>query len=181
MKKIALLVTSIFCNQILFSQQLSAKEHAEVIARENFSKSKHVRKEKYGIVKEVNRVIVSEPVIKQNIKEYSGSYEALDLHYLMELTVTEKASTGILKIPGKENNIYQTFPLKDISIKDAYFKAILVHTVGSEEPLEGVFINKNDNGVIDFGLGIKLQNSMTKDGLIIDKIFFKKMDDPIKK
>ena len=170
-----LLVTSIFCNQVLFSQQLNAKAHAELIARDNFSKSKHVRKEKYGIVKEVNRVIVSEPVIKKDINDYSGSYEALDLHYILELTATEKTSTGILKIPGKENNIYQTFPLKDIFIKDAYFKAILVRTVESKEPLEGVFINKNDNGVVDFGLGIKLQNSMTKDGLIIDKLFFKKI------
>ncbi len=175
-----LLLSSIFFNQILFSQQLSPKERAELIARENFSKSKHVRKEKYGIVKEMNKVTVSEPAIRQNINEYSGLYESQDLHYIIELTVTQTMNTGVLKIPGKENNIYQTFSLKNIYIRDAYFKAILVHTVGSEEQLEGVCINKNDNGVIDFGVGLLLEKTITMDGLNIDKLFFKKVDGIIK-
>ncbi len=41
---------------------------------------------------------------------------------------------------------------------------------------EGVFINKNDNGNVEFGLGIKLSKPIQlTEGLKITKIFLKKV------
>jgi len=54
---------------------------------------------------------------------------------------------------------------------------VQVNANGSETPLEGVFINKNDNGQTEFGLGIKLSTSITIDNALhVDKLFFKKVE-----
>ncbi len=66
--------------------------------------------------------------------------------------------------------------LKNVSVNDAYFKAIKQNEDGTEENWEGVFINKRDNGNTEFGLGIKLQNPLPiADGVQTTKIFFKKV------
>ena len=47
---------------------------------------------------------------------------------------------------------------------------------GEEELWEGVFIDRNDNGNAEFGLGIKLGKPISlTEGLKIERIFFKKV------
>ncbi len=158
------------------TQEVNSKVRAEIIAKENFSKSKHKKKEKYGITKEVNRVIVSSPVIKQNISEYSGVYQVHDLNYYIELKIKDKVNIeATWKEPDNTSSGFKIFYLKNISIRNALFTATKVSPEGVQELLEGVFINKNDNGIVDFGLGIKLPKSITLNGLTMDKLFFKKV------
>ncbi|MEJ7676385.1 MAG: hypothetical protein WKG06_00585 [Segetibacter sp.] len=66
----------------------------------------------------------------------------------------EKNIKGSIKEAGG-NNGYQTFELKNIIIQDALFKAEKINPDGSITPLEGVFIDKNDNGTVGFGTRIK--------------------------
>jgi hypothetical protein len=175
-KTLLLLFASLLFNHVSFSQGLSAKERAELIAQESFSKSKYMKKEKYGITKELNRVIVSTPVIQQNTADYSGVYKAygFDCTLILNIEDDQKIQATLKENDGNKSS---AFSLKQITIKDALFKAIQVDADGSETPLEGVFINKNDNGRTEFGLGIKLSKSITKDdALQIDKLFFKKVD-----
>ncbi len=177
MKKTSLLLfASLFFNHITFSQELTAKERAELIAGENFSKSKHLKKEKYGITKEVNKDIVSTPVIWQNVKDYAGVYKAYGFDYTLVLNIKDAPNIeGTIKENNGTNE--SAFPLKNITIKDALFKAIQVNADGTATPLVGVFINKNENGQTEFGLGIKLSKSITKDNALqIDKMFYKKVE-----
>ena len=63
-----------------------------------------------------------------------------------------------------------------MSVNKAYFSGIRINKSGEGELWEGVFIDRNDNGNSEFGLGIKLANpiSLTQ-GLKIPGIFFKKV------
>ncbi|MBC7828354.1 MAG: hypothetical protein H7122_11460 [Chitinophagaceae bacterium] len=176
MKHIRFLYTMLILAQsFAMAQESGDKQKAEQIAKEDFSKSKYLKKEKYGVVKELNRVIISQPVIKQNKYEYAGVYTVQDLGNTIELIITQNTIEAIL-IKGNNDGINDLFyKLKNIVITDALFKAAMINKNGNEEMVEGVFINKNDNGAIDFGLGIKLPQSITINGLHINKLFFKKM------
>lgn len=177
MKNIIFLLTAILVVKNSSAQDIQAKERAEFIAKESFSKSKYKKMEKYGVTKEMSKVIISTPVIKNNIKDYSGVYKANGPDYTLTLNVNEaKNITGTIK-EVNENNVIQNFTLKNITIDNALFKAIKVSAGGTETALEGVFIDKNDNGNHDFGLGIKLPESVTlNNALHIDKVFFKKVN-----
>lgn len=177
MKKIIFLLTAILVVKNSSAQDMQAKERAEFIAKESFSKSKYKKMEKYGVTKEMSKVITSTPVIKNNIKDYSGVYKANGPDYTLTLSVRDsKNITGSIR-EVDEKNALQNFILKNITINDALFKAIKVNTDGTETALEGVFIDKNDNGNHDFGLGIKLPESVTlNNALHIDKVFFKKVN-----
>lgn len=159
------------------AQDMQPKERAELIAKESFSKSKYKKMEKYGVTKEMSKVIISTPVIKNDIKGYSGVYKATAPDYTLTLHIADaKNITGTIK-EVTESNAIQNSTLKNITITDALFKAVKVNTDGTETALEGVFIDKNDNGNHDFGLGIKLSESITiNNALHTDKLFFRKVE-----
>ncbi len=180
MKKTLLVVALfVFISINAVSQELTAKEQAELMAKTDFSKSKYKKKEKYGVVKEMSRVVESTPVIKDDLKDYAGIYKTEGPNYIMEIRVNDKdAVEAILRIPGTEQKEVATYQLKNSTIKDALFKAIKINKDETKEEWEGVFINKNDNGAVDFGLGIKLPNPITiTEGLRTEKLFFKKVSE----
>ncbi len=170
----------IFLTQVLLllicafgkSQDIAPKEKAEALAKNEFSKSKHKKVEKFGVVKELNKVIVSTPIINNNLSFYDGNYIYQDLDYKIEVR-TDKYNKPMatLSIAGGQDIL-----LREVSITDAFFHAVKLNADGSKELWEGAFINKNDNGNTDFGLGIKLSKpvQLTK-GLNITKIFLKKV------
>ncbi len=170
----------IFLTPILFvfictackSQELAPKEKAEALAKNEFSKSKHKKVEKYGVVKELNKVIVSTPVINNNLSFYEGNYVYQDLDYKIE--IRKDAQNKMMATLNIGNS--PAIVLKNVNIKDAFFQAAKENTDGTEELWEGVFINKNDNGITEFGLGIKLPKPVqfTED-IQITKIFLKKV------
>lgn len=176
MKKIiVLLLTLVFFSQFGFSQQ-TEKDRAALLAREEFSKSKYMKKEKYGITKELNKVIISTPVIKESLKDYSGIYKAVDVNYLLELKIENENNIQAILTEVDSNNNNRTYFLKNISIKDALFKATRINPDGAEIFLEGAFIDKNDNGKTDFGLGLILSNPLTiRNSINTDKLFFLKL------
>ncbi len=173
MKKILLLHGLLFFIAVnAISQNLTAKEKAESLAKEEFSKSKEKRKEKNGIVTEMKIVVESTPVINNNFSFYEGNYISHDLDYKIEVR-TDKYNKPMatLNIAGGKDIL-----LKEVSITDAFFHAVKRNADGSKEFWEGVFINKNDNGVTEFGLGIKLPKPIQlTEGLQITKIFLKKV------
>lgn len=150
----------------------------EIVA--SFNKEKHVVKEKHGVRKEKYKKITSEPVIRQNIRDYSGVYEAADLGYLINLQV---GSDGSIKAIGSEASNggagqARRFTLKDAKIVGAMLTGTKVYDDGPTEKFEGVFINltefssPSDNGVSAFGLGV-VGNPVAVAGVTLDKIFYK--------
>ncbi|MBD0332987.1 MAG: hypothetical protein ICV66_10050 [Chitinophagaceae bacterium] len=153
-------------------QDISPKERAESLAANDFSKSKYKKKEKYGVVKEMKKEVISTPVIKGNLSWYDGNYVYKDLNYKIEIrTDKNKRPMATLSIAGGKDVL-----LKDVSITDAFFHAVNQNADGTEELWEGAFINKSDNGNVEFGLGIKLSKPIQlTEGLQITKIFLKKV------
>jgi len=172
MKKVILLYVMIaFISNNCISQQLTAKEKADDLAKNVFSKTKYKKKEKDGTITEVNVKIESTPVAKNTLEFYAGNYWYKDLGYKMEIRVdANKNLTATLSNPFKPK-----MQLKNVTVTDAYFLGVKQNEDGTEELWEGVFINRSDNGNTEFGLGIKLEKPLplTK-YMAITTIFFKK-------
>ena len=173
MKKLFVIVLSIgVVSTAGFSQELSSKEKADDLAKNVFSKTKDKKKEKDGVTTEVHIKIQSTPVIKDNLSYYEGNYWYKDLGYKLEIRLDlNKNLMATLSVPGEPDA-----QLKKVWVDHAYFSGIRVTKNGEEELWEGVFIDRNDNGNAEFGLGIKLANPIVlTEGLKIPNIFFKKV------
>jgi hypothetical protein len=155
-----------------FSQELSSKEKADDLAKNVFSKTKDKKKEKDGVTTEVHIKIQSTPVIKDELSYYEGNYWYKDLKYKLEIRLdANKKLMATLSIPGEQDT-----QLKNVVVDQAYFSGIRINKNGEEEVWEGVFIDRNDNGNSEFGLGIKLAKPVSlTEGLQIPNIFFKKV------
>ena len=172
MKKIALLTIALGLLLSAKSQEPTSKEKAESLAKNEFSKSKHIKIEKDGMVKQKNREVISTPVIKTDLSFYHGNYFYNYLKY--NLKIREDAHHNLMATLSI--NHAPDVLLKNVTIKDAYFSATKLNTDGTEEFWEGVFVDKDGDGTTDFGLGIKLSKPIQlTEGLHITWIFLKKV------
>jgi len=145
----------------------------------SFNKFKHLSKEKHGIKKEKYLKVESNPVVKANPEDYSGTYEIPDLGFAMHLRVDH---SGQVEGDGYEPltpdpAVRRTFTLKNGKIEGALLTATKVYAGGYTEKLEGVFIEKTtfesptDKGFSRFGLGT-LGRPIEVSGLTLDKFFY---------
>ena len=159
-------------------ESYTQKRTQEIVA--SFNKQKYVVKEKFGFRKEKYKKVISEPVIKQNIRDYSGVYEVSDFGHLINIQV---GSDGDLKATGSEpanagTRQARTFRLEGAKIVGAMLTGRKVYDDGATEKFEGVFINRTefnsptDNGVSVFGLGV-LGSSVEVEGVTFDKLFYR--------
>ena len=169
---IALLIA---CAVAAIAQQLSSKSRAQAIA-EAFTKHKDVVKEKYGVRREKYKDVRSEPLVKQNIRDYSGAYEVSGLGYVINLQVE---SDGRVEANGYETGQQsRTFRLENAKIDGALLTASKVYQDGSTEKFEGVFLKRidrqsaTDAGVTTFGLGVVLSTPVESNGHTFDKLFY---------
>jgi hypothetical protein len=145
----------------------------------SFNKFKHVTKERHGIRKEKYKKIQSEPVVKANREDYSGTYEVPDMGFAMHLRVDPSG-----KVEGdgyeplmQDPAVRRTFTLKNGTIEGALLTATKVYGSGQTEKLEGVFLNRTsfesptDKGVTTFGLGTVGRPIEVAD-VTLDRLFF---------
>lgn len=162
-----------------FAQAPDFKIRTQTIVA-SFNKKKHVVKEKYGVRKERYKEVRCEPLINQDLKVYSGTYEIVDWGYSINLQV---ASNGKIEATGYEPATLDSTPgrqftLKDAKIEGALLTATKVYSDGTVEKFEGVFINRTefnspiDSGVSMFGLGVVGKPIEVVNGLKQDKFFF---------
>lgn len=172
MKTIFFLVLIGMASQHCKCQERTAKEKAEAIAKEVFSKLKRKKKEKDGVVSEVNRKVVSVPVINNSPEFYAGNYWYKDLNYKIEIRLDpNKQFIAVLSIPSEGKMKFEK-----VTITDAYFLGVQQSKDGNNESWQGVFINKSDNGSVEFGLGIKLSKPIDLiEGYQTTKLFLKKV------
>ena len=173
MRTSIVIVLFVACALNVFSQQLSSQARAQAIA-ESFSKHKSAVKEKYGVRMEKYKDVKSQPVVKQNVADYSGTYEAADLSYAMTIQV------GTEGVTGRGSEAGRAFRLENAKIEGALLTASKVYENGTTETLEGVFMNRTsrtsptDAGVTIFGLGVVLSAPIEANGNTYDKIFYQK-------
>jgi len=152
--------------------QTPAQTRAQAIAAD-FSKNKHVVKEKYGVRTEKFKDVRSEAVVRQNVRDYAGVYEVADLGFVINI---QAASDGRLEMNGFENN--QQVRFENVRVEGALLTASRIHQNGSTEKFEGVFLNRternspSDAGITTFGLGVVLATPVTAHGLTLDKLFY---------
>jgi hypothetical protein len=139
----------------------SAQTRTRAIAA-SFSKSKHVVKEKRGVRLEKYKRVESEPVIKANPQDYSGTYQVPDMGFAMQLRVDRNGNvegTGYEAV-GQDLSVRRSFTLRNGKIDGALLTATQVYANGTENRFEGAFMNRTafesptDKGVTVFGLGV---------------------------
>ena len=147
----------------------------------SFNKSKHAIKEKHGVRVEKYKEVRSEPVVKSDPRDYSGSYEAPDLGSSLEIRVDANGNvvgTGYERLDPDES-VWRKVTLRNAKIEGALLTGTKVYENGGTEPIEGVFIKKTsfesptDKGVTTFGLGV-VHAPVIFSGVTIDKVFYEK-------
>ena len=107
-----------------------------------------------------------EPVVKENLADYTGKYIGLEDYYL-EIT---RDVDGQLAIVSREGR--QRATLQNISLTGARLTATRVYDDGTTKEFEATFVNRILNGDIRFG--ILVENLEVKfDGQTFNKIFYR--------
>jgi hypothetical protein len=145
----------------------------------SFNKSKHVVKEKRGVHVEKYKEVRSEPLVKANPQDYSGTYEVPEMGFALQLQVDKSGSvTGTGYEPaGPDLSVRRRFTLTNGKIEGALLTATEVYANGSRDRLEGVFMNRTafdsptDKGATALGLGV-VGKHVGVGGLTFDKLFY---------
>jgi hypothetical protein len=141
MSKFAALILFVFCFVLageVYAQNAQAKTDALIAA---LAKTKYKKKEKKNVSIELYIDIKSEPVVKNDVREYAGVYEA-ESDYRLELSV---AGDGKVEGRGYDNlpdAKQRNFTLRDARIEGALLTATKVFENGATEKFEAVFNNR---------------------------------------
>lgn len=145
----------------------------------SFNKSKHVVKEKHGVRREKYKQVRSEPVVKANPQDYSGTYEVPDMGFAIQLRVDRNGNvegTGY-EPTGPDLSVKRSFTLRNGKIEGALLTATQVYGNGTQARFEGVFMNRTsydsptDKGTTEFGLGV-VGKDVGVAGVTINKFFY---------
>lgn len=173
MRTCVVIALFVACAVNVVSQQLSSQARAQAVA-EAFTKNKHEVKEKFGIRVEKYKDVKSEPLVKQNIGDYSGTYEVPEFGFVISLQI----GSDRVQANGSENG--RVFTLENAKINGALLTASKVYKNGTTETFEGVFLKRTDRnsptdpGVITFGLGVLLDAPVELNGNTYDKLFYQR-------
>jgi hypothetical protein len=146
----------------------------------SFSKFKDVTKTRHGITKSKYRRVESDPAVKANPADYSGSYEVPDMGFALQLRVD---SRGVVTGSGYEplnESVRRSFTLRDGRVQGALLTATKVYADGETERLEGAFMNRTsfesptDKGTTTFGFGT-LGKPVELSGMTINKFFYERV------
>ena len=109
-----------------------------------------------------------EPVVKQNLKDYEGTYVGVDPTYVIEIRLDED---GRLSASSVEGNKRMT--LANVKVEGAQLTARKVYVDGTTVEFEGTFVNRVLNGRRAFGLLVE-GSQINMAGLRLDRIFYRR-------
>jgi hypothetical protein len=164
------------------SQQSTAQARTRVIVA-SFNKHKHAIKERHGVRVEKYKEIRSEPAIKADPRDYSGSYEVEGIGFYLDLLVDANGSvSGSGYDPVDfDASVKRRFALRNARLDGPLLTGTRVYASGATKPLEGAFINSTsfnsptDKGVTTFGLGV-IGNTVSVSDIMIPNLFYKRKD-----
>jgi hypothetical protein len=176
MRILVVIALFVVCAVNVVSQQPSSETKTQAIAAA-FNKHKNRVKEKYGVRTEKYKDVRSELLVKPNIGDHAGAYEAADLGHVINIQIGSDGrvqASGYEKVPQS-----RTFKLENVRIEGALLTASKVYQDGTAEPFEGVFLKRTDRnsptdaGVTTFGLGVVLRTPVEHNGLTHEKLFYR--------
>ena len=153
--------------------QSTAYSRSDEIAS-SFTKHKSVSRVKRGVMREKYKDVQTEPIVRQDITDYSGRYEVSDWGWWIDIHVD---SHGRIQASGYEAG--QEFELENPTLEGALLTATKVYRDGARARFEGVFMNRtervspSDAGVTTFGLGVLLEKPVDVPGMTIDRVFYR--------
>jgi len=170
------LVTLLAAYPAMAAAQLpSSQSRAQQIAAA-FTKQKHVVAVKRGGWKEKYKDVWSEPVVRQDITEYSGVYQVVDWGDVIDLRI---GNDGRIQAYGHDSDRpSRTFVFRNGRIAGALLTATKVYRDGETEPFEGVFMTRTDRtsptdpGITTFGLGVVLATPREFAGNTYERLFY---------
>ena len=175
MRTVALVTFLTAWPAIAAPQQSFSQSRAQQLAAA-FTKQKHVVAQKHGVRKEKYKDVRSEPVIKQDITEYSGVYQVVDWGDLIDLRI---GSDGRIQAVGHDSKQpSRTFVLENARIEGAVLTATMVYRDGATQRFEGVFMTRTertsptDPGITTFGLGVVLATPREIAGNTYERLFY---------
>lgn len=147
----------------------------------SLNRKEHRVVERRGVRAEKYLEIRSEPVVKGDVRDYSGRYLIPDIGYSIEIKVGSDAS---VEGSGRElsrsgDNKERRFVLKDGKIEGPLLTADKVYEDGASEQFEGVFINlttldaPDAKGVSSFGIGAMSQ-PVKVNGVSRKRLFYRR-------
>jgi hypothetical protein len=161
------------------AQQSDPQQRAQEIAAA-FNKSKHQVKEKHGVRVEKFKEVRSQPAVRKDAREYSGTYVA-NLGGDFEMRI-EASADGSVRAQGAEPGAVgiRRFTLRDAKIQGALLTGTKVYDDGKTDKFEGVFINRTeresltDNGTTTFGLAVLFDPPKVESeyGFTLNRLFY---------
>ncbi|HEY6195605.1 MAG TPA: hypothetical protein VI504_11245 [Candidatus Eisenbacteria bacterium] len=175
MRTLVLIVFLLAGSASSLAAQPSRHTRAQEIAA-SFNKYKNVVKEKRGSRKHVYKDVRSEPDLKANLRDYSGTYEVPDLGLGIVIRVDRDGGTqGEGYETGQPS---PTFTLENATVRDGVLSATRRLRDGTAEKLEGVFMTRTerksptDGGITTSGLGVVLGSPVERDGITYERLFY---------
>jgi hypothetical protein len=160
------------------ARQTDAARRARELAA-SFNKNKHEIKEKRGLRMEKFKEVRSEPALRENAADYSGTYEAsVGLDYTLSLKVAADGSaegSGYDPSPAGP----RAFTLTRARVAGALLTGTKTYADGSTEKLEGVFINRTERdspsaaAITEFGLGVVFDQPKAAEGFSLERLFYR--------
>lgn len=157
------------------ARQSDAQQRARELAA-LFNKSKHIVKEKRGVRVEKFLEIRGEPVVKTDVREYSGTYIS-DSDCALSIKVNADGGVearGCEPSPERPRKI----TLRGARVSGALLTGTKVYEDGSTEKFEGVFINRTERNspnaaiVTTFGLGVAFDPPKVGEGFMLTRLFY---------
>ncbi len=181
MRTMALITLLVTYPAMAAPQQVPTQSRAQHLAAA-FTKQKHVVAVKRGMRKEKYKDVRSEPIVKQDITEYSGVYQVVDFGDVIDLRI---GSDGRIQADGHDSDQpSRTFVLEHAKVTGAVLTAIKVYRDGETEAFEGVFMTRTernsptDPGITAFGLGVVLATPREFSGNTYERLFYVRTADP---
>jgi hypothetical protein len=110
-----------------------------------------------------------EPVARQNVKDYAGSYVGIEDSYRIDLRVGDDGRlTGTSTEDGREA------ALTEISVEGATLTATRVYANGRRAPLVATFADRVLNGERAFGLLVEGER-IDLPGMTLTRVFYRRV------
>jgi len=127
-----------------------------------------VSAELFGQKKKKSKDKRFERVVKQNLKDYEGTYVGADKTYVIEVRLGDD---GRLSVSSREGNKRMT--LANVKVEGAQLTARKVYVDGTTGEFEGTFVNRVLDGRRAFGLLVE-GSQINMAGLRLDRIFYRR-------
>ena len=110
-----------------------------------------------------------ETVVRQDLKDYEGTYVGIDSDYIIDVRVR---TDGSLLVTSLEAG--RSVTLNDIKVTGARLTGVKIYANGESEKFEGTFSDRILNGKRAFGIVVEGLNLHLDGGTTLNKVFYQR-------